>query len=134
MEALAMAAATALVSAIATDAWKKARSAVLALWRRVHPDRVATVEQELGEARSDVLAGDQKVTEVVTAAWQRRLLHLLDDDPQLEAELRQIMNDDLIPLLPPAQQQHILNISMTAEASGQAQVYQAGQNMYINRT
>jgi hypothetical protein len=133
VEALAMAAATALVGAMATDAWQKARSAVLALWRRVHPDRVATLEEQLSEARSDVLAGDSKVAEEVALAWKRQLLHLLNDDPFLEGELQRVLDDELTPLLSPALQRRIQNISMTATASGQAQVFQAGRDIQINR-
>jgi hypothetical protein len=126
-----MAAATALVGAMATDAWQAARSAVLALWRRVHPDRVATLEAQLGEARSDVLAGDPTVAADLTTEWKRKLLHLLQDDPLLEAELRRVLDEQLTPLLPAAEQQRVHKISMTATASGHARVIQAGHDVKI---
>lgn len=132
MEALAMAAATALVGALATDAWQAARSAVLALWRRVHPDRVPTLEKELGEARSDVLAGGQQAAQEVAVTWKRQLLHLLNDDPLAEAELQRILDEELTPLLSPAQRQSVHNV-FTATASGEAQVFQAGHDIKISR-
>jgi hypothetical protein len=133
VEALAMAAATALVSAMATDAWQTARSAVLALWQRVHPDRVATLEAQMGEARSDVLAGDPTAAEDLITEWKRKLLHLLHDDPLLEAELRGVLDQQLTPLLPPAEQQRVHKISMTATASGNARVIQVGHDVKITR-
>jgi hypothetical protein len=41
MDPFILAAATAIVSSMATDAWRQARSAIGQLWRRVHPERVA---------------------------------------------------------------------------------------------
>jgi hypothetical protein len=133
MEALAMAAATALVSAMATGAWQTAQSAVLALWRRVHPDRVATLEAQLGEARSDLLAGDPAAAEDLTNEWKRKLLHLLQDDPLLEGELQRVLDEEITPLLPPVEQQRVHKIAMTATASGHAQVIQAGHDVKITR-
>lgn len=106
-----LAAATALISAMSTDAWQKARSAIVALWQRVHPDRAAAPEAQLAETRADVLAGDARTAEDLTAERRRKLLHLLDDDPLLETELRRVLDEQLIPLLPPAGRQHV-RISM----------------------
>jgi hypothetical protein len=39
---------TALVGAMATDVWQQARASEVALWRRVHPQQVGTVEADLG--------------------------------------------------------------------------------------
>lgn len=126
-----MAAATALVSAMATSAWQTAQSTVLALWHRVHPDRVATLEAQLGEARSDLLSGDPTAAKDLTIEWKRKLLHLLQDDPLLEAELQRVLDEQLTPLLPPTEQERVHKISMTATASGHAQVIQAGHDVKI---
>lgn len=125
-----MAAATALIGAMATDAWQKARSAVLALWRRVHPDQVATLEAQLGEARSDVLAGDARVAGDLASEWKRKLLHLLENDPSLADELQRVLDEQLTPLLPSTEQR--VNIAMTATATGQGRVIQAGRDVRIS--
>ncbi|MDB4872445.1 MAG: hypothetical protein JWL97_3449, partial [Gemmatimonadales bacterium] len=40
MDPILVAADTALVGAMATDTWQQARAGAVALWRRLHPDRV----------------------------------------------------------------------------------------------
>ncbi|MET9250277.1 hypothetical protein [Nonomuraea sp. NPDC003709] len=44
MDSLVLAAATAVVTALSTEGWRQARKAVVALWRRVHPERVPAIE------------------------------------------------------------------------------------------
>lgn len=135
MDPLVLAAGTALVSSMATDAWQHARDSALALWRRVHPDRVPAVEAELADVRAEVIAareeGDVQAEGDLAADWQRRLRRLLRDDPSLENELRRVLDEELNPLLAPAEQVRIGQVQMNATASGQARVYQAGGNQTI---
>ncbi|MGW2027989.1 hypothetical protein [Streptomyces decoyicus] len=120
---------------MATDAWQHARDCAVALWRRVHPDRVPAIEAELADVRSEVIAardeGDAQAEEELAADWQRRLRRLLRDDPSLADELRRVLDEELSPLLAPAEQSRIGQVQMNATASGHARVYQAGGNQTI---
>jgi hypothetical protein len=135
MDPLTMAAATALVNAMATDAWQTARSAVVRLWRRVHPGRAEVIEGELAEVREEVLqareVSDSAAEQELAAEWQRRLKRLLQADPGLEGELRQILDNELVPLLPSAERSQVSSILMKATASGNARIYQAGHDLHI---
>lgn len=111
---LAAAAGNALIAAMATDAWQQTRSALVQLWRRVHPDRAETIEAELAETREEALAARQtgaaEVEEELAADWERRLGRLLRADPNVAIELQRVLDDVLIPALAPADQQRIYSI------------------------
>src|SRR5690349_14355645 len=51
MDPIVLAAGTALVTAMATDAWQSARDGAVALWRKVRPEQAEIVEAELAEVR-----------------------------------------------------------------------------------
>ncbi|MFE4618245.1 hypothetical protein ACFRJ7_19325 [Streptomyces sp. NPDC056747] len=82
-------AGTALVGAMVTDAWQQTRDGVVALWRRVHPERAEDVGEEL--TRLHTIVDDRQRNTDVDAAmaqlWQLRLRDLLLADPALTAEL-----------------------------------------------
>ena len=119
MEALALAVATALVTAMTTDGWEKARSAVVKLWRRHRPDHVPAIEADIDATHAEVVAGGTGADEELVADWKRKLRRLLDSDPALEAELRRVLDDELMPLLPAAEQARVQNIQqITASAAG----------------
>lgn len=103
---LAGTAGTTIVAALVTDTWEKTRTALGALWRRVHPKRAEAVEAELVEARAELLAaraaGDNQVEQELVAEWQSRLRRLLAADPAVAGELRRILGD-LAPTLPAGQ-------------------------------
>jgi hypothetical protein len=142
MDPFILAAATAIVSSMATEAWQQARSAIGGLWRRTHPERVAAIDGELAEVRGEVLAareaGDGSAEQDLAAEWALKLKRLLSagesGDPGLRDELERIVDEDLRPLLPPAEQARITQITMTAKASGHGRVYQAGRDQRINET
>ena len=68
MEPIVEAFANALVAAMATDTWKQARSAVAALWSRLHPPRrTENIEPELDRLRGDE-AGHRQSHEPANAA------------------------------------------------------------------
>ncbi|MFF2250347.1 hypothetical protein [Streptomyces sp. NPDC058142] len=138
MDPVVMTAGTALVSAMATDAWQQARSSAVALWRRVHPQRVPAIEEELAEVRAEVLAaretGDTEAEAGLVADWQRRLRRLLRDDPALAGELRRVLDEELSPLLSNVEAARIANVEMHARASGSARIYQAAGNQSINES
>jgi hypothetical protein len=52
--ALAGTAGTTVVTLMAGDAWQRTRDGVVALWRRVHPERADSIDAELEATRSDV--------------------------------------------------------------------------------
>ncbi|MEV4365298.1 hypothetical protein ACWEPL_30035 [Nonomuraea sp. NPDC004186] len=135
MDPIVLAAGTALVTAMATDAWQQARAGAVALWRRFRPDQADAVEIELAEVRTQVLAarcdGDDDTERALAGSWQVRLAQLLRADPALAEELRRVLDEDLTPVLPQAEQEQIASIVMKATASGHGRVYQAGRDQHI---
>lgn len=139
MDPLILAAAAAIVSSMATNAWQQACTAITGLWRRVHPERVAAIDGELAEVRAEVLAarevGDEHAEQDLAADWARKLQRLLasgeSGDPGLTEELRRVLDEELSPLLPPTEQARISQITMTATASGHGRIYQAGRDLRI---
>ncbi|MEU6895846.1 hypothetical protein ABZ934_29605 [Streptomyces sp. NPDC046557] len=139
MEALILAVATALVSAMATDAWQQARSSTVALWQRARPEHVPAIEDELTDVRGEVLEArrthDAAAEERLTDGWQLRFQRLVRGDPALASELQRLLDQELAPLLPPPDSPpHSGAIQQTANASGQASVNQAGGDININES
>ena len=123
MDPLVLAAASAVVSALATDAWQQGREAVVRLWRRARPDHVAAIESELDDTRSEVLAArgnaDSQAEEGLVADWQRKLKRLLTADPELGVELLRVLDEELTPLLPVAERERVQVIqNVTSSAPG----------------
>jgi hypothetical protein len=123
MDPLVLAAASAVVTAMATDGWQQAREAVVRLWRRSRPDHVPAIETDLDETHAEVVAaraaGDQAAEEGLVADWQRKLRRLLDADPGLGTELRRVLGEELAPLLPDGERARLVNIqNITASAPG----------------
>ncbi|MEV0199839.1 hypothetical protein [Nonomuraea sp. NPDC050691] len=134
MDPLVLAAGTAVVTAMATDGWQRACDAVVALWRRRHPERAPAVEAELLETRAEVLAaresGDSQTEAELAAEWQSRLRRLTADDPRVAEELRHML-DALAPLLREAGQPSVQHVIMNARASEHGRVYQAAHDQHI---
>ncbi|MEU6428262.1 hypothetical protein ABZ860_20405 [Microbispora sp. NPDC046973] len=138
MDALALAAASALVSVLATEGWQEGRRAVVALWRRARPEQAPAVEADLAEARTELLAareaGDEQAEQAEQALvveWRQRLRRLATADPEAARELRRIVDEELTPLLPPAGRQ--ITVHQNATVSGLGRVNQAGRDMRIGR-
>lgn len=131
--ALAGSAGTTMVTLMATDAWQRARDGMVALWRRVHPDRADAVRAELEATRSDLLAargaGDSLSEEELRGEWQGRLRRLLISEPQIADELRRLLDE----LSPPGQDTPapVTQVKLQARASGHGRVYQAGRDQHI---
>lgn len=128
--ALAGTAGTTVVTLMAGDAWQRTREAVVALWRRVQPDRADSIDAELEATRSDVLAarsgGDSQVEEELSSEWRGRLRRLLLTEPAVAEELRRLL-DEVSPVRPETAAQ----IRMRATATGHGRVYQAGRDQHI---
>jgi hypothetical protein len=102
------------------------------LWRRVHPDRVPTIESELLEVREEILAsreaGGPGVERDLAADWQRKFRRLIAAHPELEPEL-EVLQSQWSRLLPaPAAAQHIEQIAIV---SGDGTAYLAGRDQRI---
>jgi hypothetical protein len=121
---------------MATDAWQSARTGVVALWRRVRPEQTEVVEVELAEVRGQVLQArrdsDTDTEQALAGAWQVRLQQLLRADPSLAGEIKQVLDEVLIPALEPADQARIGSLVMNAEARGHGRVYQAARDQTIH--
>jgi hypothetical protein len=123
MDPLVLAAASAVVTAMATDGWQQAREAVVRLWRQSRPNHVPAIETDLDETRAEVMAartaGDRAAEAGLVADWERKLRRLLDADPALGSELRRVLDEELAPLLPAGGQAGLRNIqNITASAPG----------------
>ncbi|MER7576513.1 hypothetical protein [Streptomyces sp. NPDC126514] len=135
MDPIALAAGTALVGALANDAWQGARTGMMALWRRVRPEQAEAVDAELAETRAQVLAaraaGESETEQALAADWQLRLQALLRANPSVAAELRSLLDTRLTPLLTADEGFAVGSVGMRAEASGSGRVYQAGRDQHI---
>ena len=95
LAALASAGATALIGAIATDAWQGARAGFVRLLGRGGDTRGAAIAAQLDEDAGTVTRTGPDETDQVRQellpVWRRRLAQLLADDPDAEAELRELI-------------------------------------------
>ncbi|MEU7041754.1 hypothetical protein AB0A77_11955 [Streptomyces varsoviensis] len=135
MDALVLAAGTAVVGAMATDSWQTARSAVVAWWRRARPEEAEGVDAALGRVRPQLLAARQARDTASEAAlasdWQSRLRRVLEADPRLARELRSLLDDEITPVLPAPERARVETLVMKASATGHGRVYQAGRDQHI---
>ena len=138
MDPVVAAFGTALVGAIATDAWQQVREAVTGLWHRVHPRREDdSIGAELDELREQVLVarrdGDVDTERALEGAWQVRLAQLLRADPALAAELQRVLDQVLAPALTPAEQARVGAIIMTGSSHDSSTFTQIGTQVNYRR-
>jgi len=136
VDALTLAAASAVVGPMTTQAWEQARQAVVAFWRQRHPEEVPAIDAELvygqTQAAQALAIGDRAVEAALVGDWQRKLRRLLTADPALAAELQRVLDEELTPLLPVAEAARITKIRMSANVSDHGRVYMSGGKMTIN--
>jgi transketolase len=134
MDPIVVAFGTALVGAVATDTWQKAKDAVTGLWGRVRPDRAEGISTELDALRQDVLEarrdGNSATEQDLEEIWQRKVQQLLRQNPTLAAELQRVLDTVLTPALPAAEQGKIQAV-ITGTASGNAHLNQAGRDVNV---
>ncbi len=134
LSALTSTAATTVVQLLATAAWEQAKSAVGGLWRKAHPERAETVQAELEETRTEVLAaresGDEQVEQDLVGEWHGRLRRLVAADPQLADELRRVVAE-LRSALADADPPRGATITMQATTFGDSRVNQAGRDLHV---
>lgn len=142
---LASTAGTAVVTALTTDVWERARSAVGALWQRAYPDRAETVEAELLETREllltaqertrdegrDTEPGSQGLEEGMTDEWRGKFRRLLAAHPDFAQEVRRILDEELTTPAPPGPAQ-TAPVAFHANPTGHARVYQAGRDQHFS--
>ncbi|UBU16096.1 hypothetical protein [Nonomuraea gerenzanensis] len=135
MDPIVLAAGTALVAAMATDAWEAARDGAVALWRRARPAEVEVVGAELEGVRGQVLEaradGDEDTERALAGSWQIKLQALLRADPALAVEIQRVLDEVLRPALASDEQGSARSVVMKAKASDQARIYQAGRDQHI---
>ncbi|MFI9604310.1 hypothetical protein ACIHCX_31430 [Streptomyces sp. NPDC052043] len=135
--ALASTAGTTVVTALTTELWERARASVGALWRRAYPDRADTIEAELTDTRTLLLAdgneaGNGTDAEVSAEEWGLRFRRLLATRPDLALELRRVLDEELTPALSAQQQNQTPSAVFHASATGHARVYQSAGDMHIS--
>lgn len=137
MDPIVVAFGTALVGAMATDMWQRARASVVTLWQRVHPHQADTVEADLEGLRTQVLdarhAGRADIEHALTGVWQGRLQQLLLDEPTLAAELRRVLDEALTPVLTSTEQARIGTLIMTGTSHDSSTFNQVAGNQITYR-
>jgi len=135
MDPVVTTAGTALVNAMATDAWRQIRTAVVGWWRRVRPAQAGQVETDLETDRAELLAArerrDEDMQQALEGAWRLRLDRLAAGDSSLTGDLRLLLENHIQPLLRADEQTQIGSLHMRAEARGNARVNMAGRDQYI---
>lgn len=95
LAALAASAGTGLVSAMATDGWQQVRARVVRLLGQENATEEQRQEARLERARQEVMAASGEEAEEVRQrqgeAWQTRFADLLEDTPEAEEPLRELV-------------------------------------------
>lgn len=138
MDSVVAAFGTALVGAIATDAWEQVRDALTGMWRRVHPPHKADgVGTELDGLREQILQArldsDTDTVKAFEGIWQLKLQEFLRADPALSAELQRILDEILIPALTPPEQARIGTILMAGSSHNSSTFTQIGTQINYNQ-
>src|SRR5580698_5732273 len=93
--ALAQFAGQAVAAAAVTDAWEAARHKVARLLGRGDPRKTEVAERWLDETHQQLTTAEGAEPEQVQAAairrWEGRFADLLDEDPDVEADLRALV-------------------------------------------
>jgi hypothetical protein len=133
---LAKAGGSAIVAAMATDAWQTAKSRVTRLLGRGDERREHSVEEALDEDAA-LLEGAGTDIDLARAelapVWGRRLAMLLEENPGVAGELRELV-ERLRADLPTVQQSWLQQYN-TATAGGTVIAHQGpgGQHIYYDR-
>ncbi|MDT0608668.1 hypothetical protein [Streptomyces lancefieldiae] len=135
MDPIVVSAGSALVGAMATDGWERARTALVSLWRRARPEQADTVGAELAAVRAQLLvarnAGDADTEEALAGSWRLRLQELLAENPALTDELRRLLDQELTPAMTTHTQADGASTVINANASGNSRMFVAGRDQHI---
>ncbi len=132
MNPIAVSAGTALVGAMATDAWQQARAATMAVWRRTGPDRADHIGAQLEALRAQVLLArehrDPDTEQALAGAWRLYLQQLVQADPAFADDLRRLLAEHLHPAL--AAHERARQSVMASEAPVHHDAFAADRHQY----
>ncbi|MFJ8935061.1 hypothetical protein ACIRL0_04990 [Streptomyces sp. NPDC102365] len=136
MEPVVLAAGTALVAAMASNAWEAARDALVGLWWKGKPEEAEAVGSELRRARSVVLearrTNDADAEQALIVFWRMRFDQLLRKRPDLVGDLRGVLQDDLVPALDADDRDRVSVAFGRTEAHDHARIYRAGRDRHAD--
>lgn len=136
MDPLIMQAGSALVGAMASDAWQHVSAAVGTLWRRAHPTSAEGFDTELGHLRHDVLNArsteDTATEEALAGVWRLRFQDLADQDSLFTTELRTLLKEVLIPALASTERTRIGLLGHQATATDHSWIVQGGGDVTLH--
>lgn len=126
--ALASAFGTAVVSAMATDAWQSTRARIVAIASRIRPDTADSLARTLEEQRISLLqipeAEREQATNQLYVSWRSYFLDLLRSDPSGA--------QDLLATLIPGQQQDSRSIRQVGNSHDTSRIYIAANDQNFN--
>jgi hypothetical protein len=136
LTALSAAGGTAVVEAMATDAWKTTRDHVARLFARGGAGRQEAIEAAL-DGDAGILIGTEEaereqVRRGLVAVWQRRMVQLLDQYPDAADDLHHLISR-IHAALPPAQQAWVQYNTATAGGTVIAHQGTGSQHIYYDR-
>jgi tetratricopeptide (TPR) repeat protein len=103
--ALAGAGGAAIVQAMVTDGWQTTKARLIRLLGRETPEGMEAAEKRLERSRTELTAasmeGTTRAQQAQAALWRDELIELLEADPQVEAELRDLVATVQGPLIQP---------------------------------
>jgi hypothetical protein len=93
--ALASLAGRTVVGAAVTDAWESAKQGFARVLGRGDPERARRVEDRLEQTREQLQGGSgpelERARAQLEAAWQTRLVDLLEEHPEVAGDLRAVV-------------------------------------------
>ncbi|MFD4502736.1 hypothetical protein [Streptomyces sp. NPDC058457] len=127
--ALASTLGTAVVSAMATDAWQSTRARIVAVLRRSQPEAVESVGRSLDEHQAFLvqLAADTRhgAEDEFRRRWRNYFLDLIQADP--------VAGRALMEVFAPAQQQGGKEINQVGNAHDHSHIYIAANDQHFGR-
>lgn len=125
-----------VVTALAGDTYRKAKEAVVAVWRRFVHFGADELDAQLEQAHLELTTAggpDPGRTEADLAArWQQQLQPLFSAAPEAAAALLAALVEAGVVAAPSAGQAQTGDRRLEAKASGHAHIYQAGNDLYVN--
>ncbi len=133
---LAAAVGTALVSAMATDAWRSVRSSTGGLFRRGQVSGAQDVDTALERTREQVVVArrddDRELEERLVGEWRMMFASLLASRPELADEVRLLLEERIGPALSDGEQARIGTIEIDVKVSGHAKANVLGSGTQHN--
>lgn len=136
MDPLVLAAASAVVASIAGEAWSDVRAAVVRTWDRVNSPRSRSIGDAVQYDAEGLhqLGSDEGAVAVRSGQleedWQSHFRALLRDHPDAREAVLELVQKDLIPLVPePQQRLGITNVINNNTARDNSRFFLANQDI-----